>query len=135
MTVANLSLFKPPSYTFSSFNKEFLQFANSTYARASVVIFQVALRNLIAVTGDGYLSSISAKHVDLYKAARLNSVRPTSVNVELRALRTILNIAVRWNMIETNPFAKMQLVKIPESMPVFFTTDDFTKVMEVVADH
>ncbi len=126
---------RPVENRFSTFLQEFLSYAHSTYAKPSIDIFNVALRNLQTITGDCRLTSLSFKHVDLYKAQRLKQVSPTSVNVELRSLRTIFNIALRWNLIETNPFCKVQLVRIPETVPTFFSKDDFQKLLVVVGNH
>lgn len=126
---------KPASNQFSSFIHDFLSYAQSTYAKASIDIFLVGLRNLQALAGDCKLTAISFRHVDLYKAARLKAVSPVSVNVELRSLRTIFNIAQRWGLIESNPFVKVQLVRIPEVMPAFFTKEDFQKFLDAVGNH
>ena len=126
---------RPEESTLSSFTRDFLSYASSTYAKASIDIFNVALRNLQSITADCRLASISFKHVDLYKAQRLTQVSPTSVNVELRSLRTVFNLAQRWNLIESNPFCKVRLARVPETMPVFFTKDDFNVFMKAVGDH
>lgn len=124
----------PPS-RLSAFTQEFLRYCSSTYAKASIDIFKVALRNLSAISGDCLLSEIGARHVDFYKAERLRVVSPVSVNVELRSLRSILNTALRWNLIESNPFSKMQLVRIPEAIPTFFSKSDFQNLMTSVGNH
>jgi len=126
---------KPTPNRLSEFIRDFLSYARTTYAKASIDIFLVALRNLQAITGDCKITAISFKHVDLYKATRLRAVSPVSVNVELRSLRTIFNIAQRWNQIEANPFVKVQLVRIPEIMPAFFTKEDFLKFLDAVGNH
>ena len=123
---------KPPANRLSSFIEEFLRFSSSTYAKASVDIFRVSLRNLLAISGDCMLTEISPRHVDHYKAERLRLKSPVTVNVELRSLRTILNHAVRWKLIETNPFAKVQLVRIPEMPPLFFTKDEFRSLLTAI---
>lgn len=126
---------KPSSNSFSSFTEEFLQYAEATYAKTSVDIFKVALRNFQSIVGDCQLASLNYRHVDLYKADRLRLVKPTTVNIELRSLRAILNVAVRWGMLEANPFSKMRQVRIPERMPLSFSKEDFQKFMQAVGDH
>lgn len=126
---------KPSPNHLSEFINDFLSYAKSTYAKASIDIFLVALRNLKALTGDCKLTAISYKHVDLYKAARLKAVSPVSVNVELRSLRSIFNLSQRWNLIETNPFVKVQLVRIPEVMPAFFTKETFQRFLDAMGNH
>lgn len=126
---------KPAPNRLYEFINDFLSYARSTYAKASIDIFLVCLRNLQAITGDCKLTAISFKHVDLYKATRLKAVSPVSVNVELRSLRTIFNIAQRWGHIETNPFVKVQLVRIPELMPAFFTKETFQRFLGAMGNH
>lgn len=123
---------KPALVTLSTFSKDFLSYASSTYAKGSVTIFLIALRHLQEMCGDCRLTAITNKDVDMYKVQRLNTVAPASVNVELRALRAIFNTALRWNLIETNPFKNVQLVRIPEAAPTFFTKDDFNRLLGVV---
>lgn len=126
---------KPAPNRLSEFVNDFLSYAKSTYAKASIDIFLVALRNLLTLTGDCKLTAISYKHVDLYKATRLKAVSPVSVNVELRSLRTLFNLAQRWNLIESNPFVKVQLVRIPEVMPAFFTKETFQRFLDAMGNH
>lgn len=62
------------------------------------------------------------------------AVSPVTVNVELRALRSILNVALRWKLIDADPFAGVQLMKVPDVPPVFLTKEDFQKLGNVVKD-
>lgn len=123
---------QPKLIKLSSFVEEFLTFARVNYARASVNIFNVCLRNLRIIVGDCPLAAIDARHVDQYKTQRLEKKSPVTVNVELRSLRTILNYAVRWQLIEANPFARVQLVRIPEMPPLFFTKEEFQLLLSVI---
>ena len=126
---------KPSSVSLLQFINDFLSYARTTYAKASVDIFLVCLRNLQILTRDCKIQEISYRHVDLYKATRLKAVSPVTVNAELRSLRTIFNIAQRWNLIEFNPFKNVQLVRVPEVMPAFFSKEDFQKFLDAVGSH
>ncbi len=113
----------------SEFTAEFLSYANSVYAKSTVDIFAIGLKHLSEIAGNSPLQGLSLKHLDLYKILRLKSVTPTSVNVELRALRTIMNIALRWNLLEKNPLANLQLLRIPEKPPSCLSPNDFLKLL------
>jgi hypothetical protein len=126
---------KLPANRLSSFTEEFLRFSTSTYAKASVDIFRISLRNLAAISGDCMLTEISPRHIDHYKAERLSKKSPVTVNVELRSLRTILNYAVRWKLVETNPFARVQLVRIPEMPPLFLRKRNFNCCFQSLTSH
>jgi site-specific recombinase XerD len=87
----------------------------------------------VEVHDAGMLTDISPRHIDHYKAERLKMKSPVTVNVELRSLRTILNYAVRWRLIETNSFARVQLVRIPEMPPLYFTKEEFRLLLSGLA--
>jgi integrase len=125
---------KPKAKSLSVFVQEFLAYASVNYANASVDIFRVALRNLQAVAGNCTLLELTPWHLDQYKTKRLGEVSPVSVNVELRALRTILFIAVRWKLLSDNPFSRAQLVRVPEAEPTYFSEDDFQKLLSLIKE-
>ncbi len=125
---------KPKVKTLQVFTEEFLSYAGVNYAKATVDMFRVALRNLQKVTGNCTLVEITPWHVDQYKTERLKEVSPVSVNVELRALRSICFVALRWRLVESNPFSKVQLVRVPEAEPTYFTKDDFQKFLSLIKE-
>jgi integrase len=120
---------KPKTANLAQFTTDFLE-----YAKPTVNIATIALRHLQSIAGDCLLTSLTQKHLDLYKTERLQAVRPTSVNVELRALRTIMNIAVRWRLLGSNPFSKMQLVRVPDLPPSYLNKADFEKLLAVIRE-
>jgi integrase len=125
---------QPKSSKLSAFIDEFLTYARVNYARASTDIFIVCLRNLLAIAGDCALTSLEPRHVDLYKTQALPKKSPVTVNIELRSLRTIFNYALRWKLMDTNPFTRVPLVRVPELPPVHFTRQEFQAVLAAI-DH
>jgi integrase len=125
---------KPKAKFLSEFKQEFLEYSKMNYAKPTVDIFVVGLRNLQLIAGDCLLTHITPRHVDMYKTERMKKVSPVTVNVELRSLRTLFNVALRWNLIENNPFSKMQLMRVPERPPIFFTKEDFQKLILIIKE-
>lgn len=125
---------RPKTRSLSSFSRDFLTFARTNYARSTVDIFSICLNHLFQVAGDCNLSALTPEHLDQYKTQRLQAVSPVSVNVELRALRSIMSTAVRWNLIKENPFSKVRLVRIPDVVPSFLTKADLQKLLSVVRE-
>jgi len=64
-----------------------------------------------------------------------DEVSPVTINVELRALRTAFNVAIRWELVEKNPFKGMRLVPVPERTPAFLTKDDFQRLLNVIKEN
>lgn len=42
---------------------------------------------------------------------------------------------MHWNLLETNPFNKMQCIKISETTPIFFSKDDFQRFLDAVGNN
>jgi len=62
------------------------------------------------------------KVIDEYKTKQLAEVTGVTVNVELRSLRTMMNIAVRWGMFgEESVLRNEALVSIAEKALRFLT--------------
>jgi len=93
------------------------------------------LENLIKAFGDTLLSKISPEQIEAYKAQRLVSVKPASVNRELALLRHLLNKAVEWGKIKTSPFKGVKLLKGEEQRLRFLSQDEIRRLLSVCPEH
>ena len=135
----------------SELQNDFLPYADANFSKGTVDIYKAALKNFVCIVGDLPLSSYTPQHFDTYKTERQKPVKvvtvkdghkaetekivkPVTVNIELRTLRAFFNTAVRWRLLESNPF-KIQLVKIPENKPTFLTKGEFQKLLNVIEEH
>jgi integrase len=124
---------KPKTANLPQFTNDFLEFAKVNYTKPTVDIATIALNHLKTVAGECMLTSLTAQHLDRYKAKRLtDGVSPVTVNVELRALRSIMNVALRWKLLESNPFAGLQLIRVPDVPPAYLSKQDLEKLLNLV---
>lgn len=136
--VANLTeLFKPKPQrpTLRQFLADFLSFAEGNFAKGTVDFYRFALGGLAEMVGDCLLSSLTMQHLDQYKVMRIPLVSGHTVNRELQALRAAMSTAVRWGMLETNPFSRMEQVKIAETTPRFFNKPELERLLAVMGEH
>jgi len=70
-----------------------------------------ALRNVERVVKKEYLQDISLDDIEEFKAKRLKKVRPSTVSIELRGLKAAFNLAIRWQMMSSNPVIGISLPK------------------------
>jgi integrase len=101
---------------------------SSFYSRGTLDIYKKSLHSFLNAVGDQELSSITAWHIDRFRQHRLGEVSPTTLNVDLRTLRSAFSFAVRWKMLDVNPFTKVPLCQIPDSSPLFFKPADFNRL-------
>jgi integrase len=112
--------------------EQFLEYAVSNYPQKTFDVYKATLKRFQAICGDIATHRITAKHWDTYRVERLKSVSPVSVNIELRTLKAFLNTLVRWGNLECNPFSKQPFATIAESSPVFFSKQDFQKLLDII---
>jgi integrase len=126
-----------------SFTTDFLAFANGTFSKGTANIYRASLNKLLSIIGNIPIVSITPQHYDKYKMERLNSplerdetrtVSPVTVNIELRTLRAAFSTAVRWGVMQSNPFSRQKLVPVPESSPIFFSKEDFQKLLNTITE-
>lgn len=126
-----------------SFSADFLAHADGTFSKGTANIYRASLNKLGIIIGDIPIISITPQHFDKYKLVRLGSplerdekktVSPVTVNIELRTLRAAFNTAFRWGLLKSNPFSRQKLVPVPESSPIFFSKDDFQKLLKKITE-
>ena len=134
LTFEKLRNTNKPKTTLQSFIRDFLYHAEVSYSPKTVKIYNTTFRHFLSLVGDKLLSSITPKDIDLYRTHRLREVSPVSVNVELRSLRAAFYTALRWELLEENPFKKVPLLRIPEQQPLYLSREDFQKLISLVSE-
>jgi integrase len=117
----------------SEFLVEFLSYAQGTFSKRTVAIYKATVRNFALIGGDLPLTAYTPQHLDSFKTERQKTVKPVTVNIELRTLRAFFNTAVRWKLLDRTPF-DVQLLRIPEAQPTFLTKLDFQRLLNTIKE-
>lgn len=125
---------KKPRVKLSQFKQELISHIEVLYTRATVKIYHQAFDSLIDILGDVILQSINIKDVDIYKSERLKKVKPITVNTRLIALKSAFNFAIRWEYLVENPFTRVRFCSVPQQAPIFFTKEDFQKLIYMIKE-
>ena len=115
----------------STFITDFLLYARGNFSTRTVEFYSYSLNKLLTTIGNIPLASITPKHFDIFKTERLKTMSPITVNIDLRTIRASLNTALRWGLLQSNPFSKQKLVSVPEASPIFFSKADFQILIRV----
>ncbi len=105
-----------------------------TLSKGTLVIYAASFNNMIKFVGNMRIGEMTALQWEIYKKNRSGKVNPVTINIELRSLRAALNRAVEWNLLTSNPFFRQKLCMVPESVPTFFSVDDFEKLLQGILD-
>ena len=118
--------------TLTEFQKLFLE--SMTLSEGTLALYDVAFKNMIKIAGDLNIEQLTALHWEKYKKGRSAEVSPVTTNIELRCLRASMNRAVDWKLLAINPFFRQKLCPVPESVPTFFSVDNFQLLLLAIPD-
>jgi integrase len=116
---------------FSVFAEKFLAANTGTLSPATLILYKSAFKNFQSVC-DLSLNRITPKAWDEFKAKRLQVISPVSVNKELRTLRAALSTAVRWRLIDANPFSRQRLCHIAEVDAAFISVEQLKSILAAI---
>jgi len=70
-----------------------------------------------------------------FKLKRMEQVKSTSVNLEIRHLKAAFEMARKWGYIPSNPFQDVKQIKIKSNnLPKFLTKDQVKKLLDIIPD-
>jgi len=95
------------------------------------------LRNLVEYFGDFFIDEINDYHCEQYKKSMINkkckkrnkTISPSYINRNLSLLRSLLNKAVRWGYLSSNPVKKIEFFK-EEPKERILTHDEMKKLLK-----
>jgi len=110
------------------FKKEVVSYAKTNFSKNNASLYLHSMEKLIQVFGNLSIDQITAKHFETYKEKRLEEVKPTSVNIELRCLKAIFNLGVKWEYLGKNPAKDVKQFSIPQTEPSVLTSSDISRI-------
>jgi len=90
-----------------------------------------AWHNYFVKNGIRHLASITPNLVDTFRIEELEGRKPKTIKNYISFLKTALNKAVEWDLIEKNPIAKVSEPKIVKTFN-FFTKEEVAKLLNTV---
>lgn len=124
-----------PAVLFTEFVSQFKSLQANTLRQTTLQrIYSPAFNNFLAIGGNKGLTAYSLKDVEHFKAERQKTCSPVTVNIDFRALRAAFNLAIKWRLLNDNPFSHSSQVKQPETVPSHLTKQDFQKILAEVRE-
>lgn len=117
----------------SDFMAEYKRYGSVNHSIATQKLYAHCLARFRECVGDKPMRLLSVKDIERYKIARLKTITPSSVNVELRTLKAAFNVALDWGMIQQNPFCKSKLLRVPHKEPAYLTKQEFQALLDKVS--
>ncbi len=121
-----------PHLTLSQFFEKFLEYSKIHHAKGTTDKATYAMRFFIKSVGDKHLDKVTPLDIECFKADRLKRLKPISVNIDLRTVKAIFGLAVRWQILEKNPFKFIRLLTIPHQRPIYLNREEMNKLLTVI---
>ena len=97
-------------------------------------IYESALLHFSKAIGSDFpISRVSIKQIDKYRAKAKRVLKPTTINIRLRAIKTFLYWLQERDYIQNVP--KIKLMKIDDSGPIYVSNQEFHRICEQVPDY
>lgn len=131
-----LGIYEEKKILFDEYAQQYLDYckankAASTYERCA----RLNVRQLTSAFKGMYLYEITPRMVEKYKALRLQSVTPASVNRELACLKHMYTKVTEWGYVNSNPTKGVKLLKEPPGRLRYLKPDEVESLLKACASH
>ena len=116
------------------FAKEYLGWLERSRAETTYVRAELVLRTFIAYVGNLYLSAVNQRRIEQYQQERASTIKPTTINIEIRHLKAAFNKAVEWGYLKTNPFKHIKQLRIEKPLPRFLAIEEINSLFNIIKD-
>ncbi len=114
---------KPGNLSVSEFMSQYFDYCVATKSGSTVKTDRYALQTFAKYIGDVPLSDITTDKIEEFRLHLLRKVKPNSVNVVLRHLKSAMSWAAQRGLISVNPAAKVKLNRVPRNTHMRFLDD------------
>lgn len=121
--------------TLADFTERYLAQSQASKALATYRMDRQALQSLLRIICNLPLNDISHQDIERFRLTRLEQIKPTSVNVELRHIKAAFSYAVENGFIKENPAGQVKLNKVPQkNHPRFLSEEEIKKLRKTCAE-
>lgn len=114
--------------TISDVKDEVLLYAKNSFSDSTYKIYDHTIRKLIEIISYKPINLLSFRDFEFYKTERLKYINKTSVNIEIRNIKTILNYIIKLGYLKENPASKVKQFILPQKEKLSFSREDIQRL-------
>lgn len=118
------------SVSFSVFSQKYIEYSKIHHSPSNTIRIQYVINNFLNYRANILLDEITRMNVEEYIKYRIDKIKPTTLNIELRVLKSMFNTAISWNFISSNPLKNVKQLRINQDIPKMFTKDELELILE-----
>jgi len=112
----------------------FLKYSESFHSSKTQAAYKTTLKYMEKHFGDIYLSELNPQLIEEYLHKRLKDNSIFVARRELANLSCVFNRAIRDGYLLANPCKGIRKYRLPERLPLFYTEEDFEKLINAIDD-
>jgi len=118
---------------------EFIKAALNHYKTMNTAAYHTSMKYtlnyLLDFLGDKEIGKITRRDIDNYVQHRLNAgYAKTSVNIDIRNIKTAMSLATSWEIINKNPLTGYKQIRIDKTAPKFLQQHEIQKMLSIIDD-
>ncbi|MBU1355686.1 MAG: tyrosine-type recombinase/integrase [Candidatus Edwardsbacteria bacterium] len=115
---------------FEKYSEEYLKYAKINKSEKSYTLNITNIKALNLFFKGKYLTDIKPQDIESYKEERSKNLKPASVNRDLACLRHMLNKAIQWGYLLSNPMKGIKLLKEPPGRLRFLSEEEIKRLLQ-----
>ena len=119
---------------FKELQSEVLKYTSNNLLDTTVQIYKRVTNDFLKIVGDRPIKQITIQDIELFKNERLKQVAKMTVNIDLRTLKAVFNLAIKWNWLNKNPLRYVRLLSIIEKEKLSFSKSDIELIINRIED-
>jgi integrase len=114
----------------SNLEREVIKYIKIDLSNQTIDIYKRCFKNLMKILSDKPIENYSIRDMEKYKSLRIKTVKKTSVNIEVRCIKTIFQKAVHLGFLESNPLRGLKQFEIPEQEILAFDEKQIKQILD-----
>jgi integrase len=123
------------NFSFNELQDKILQYTSQNFTFSTNQIYKYTTNNFLKIIGNKSLSSITIDDIEFFKIERLKKVNKVTVNIDIRTLKAVFRLAVRWRMIKDNPCQYVHQFIVNEKEKLSFENYELEKVLAIIENN
>ena len=121
--------------TFAQFSVDYLAYVKSNFAVKTLENAQRVVKLIVGMFPNKDIGAFTAEDLEKFKTKRTqDGVSRTTINIDIRTLKAMFNVAVDWKRIAENPFKKTKQLKIDQKPKRVLSQDEFAAIIAAIKE-
>ena len=114
------------------FRWEYLKYSESFHTWKTTLTYKTTFNSMMKYFGEIQLIDLTRKTIEEYIQTLIRKTSIYSGRKDLINIKASLNWAVQNNYLINNPSQLIKRLKVPERLPLYYTREDFQKLIDVI---